>query len=383
MYRKTYAEINLDYLRSNVEAVRETYPDYDYYFGVIKGNAYGHGMEVADALVRGGINYLAAATLDECLQIRKLHLSVPILCFEPIHPEDIRICAEKNITITLVSADFFEHVKNTSLSNELKIHLKLDVGMNRLGIKESEGLAQLVKEIQQTKLCALEGIYTHFSTSGFRDTAYVKQAERFRAMLQDIDLTQIPIIHSFRSAVLIRQPKIDLCNGVRVGILIYGYNQDIVIPNSIKRSIKKILRREPAYLPGQKLPLRPAFSLYSEILQVQKVRAGEHVGYGFSFQAAQDMLIGTIAIGHADGIDKTAGGYVLINDRKYPMVGLVGMDMIAIRVDDTVRVGDQATLIGDGLSATELAKRLETTPYVLFNRITGRVPRIYVQGKDS
>ena len=97
MYRKTYVEVNLDNLTANIKEIKKTYPNYDYYFGVVKGNAYGHGIEVVNTLINAGINYIAAATLDECLNIRKINNKIPILCLQPIHPKEVVICAKNNI----------------------------------------------------------------------------------------------------------------------------------------------------------------------------------------------------------------------------------------------------------------------------------------------
>jgi len=380
MYRKTYAQINLDNLTSNIKEIKKTYPDYVYYFGVVKGNAYGHGLEIVNTLIDAGINYIAAATLDECLNIRNINNQIPILCLEPIRLEELVICAKNNITVTVTNLDFTNKMKNINLTEQLKIHLKLDVGMNRLGFKEQEEIEQAVNILKNEKNILLEGIYTHFPTTGFNDNEYKIHAKRFEYLLSNINLKEIPIIHSFRSAVLIRQPKIDICNGVRLGIIMYGYNQNIKITYNLKTKLKSLFKKT-SYLPGDELNLKPAFNLYSEIIEIKEVKQGEHIGYGFSYLAKEDMRIGIIAIGHADGIDKT-GFNVLINNKPYLLIGSAMMDMIAVHIDDNVKLYDKVTLIGENIKATDMTNYLNTTIYAIFNRITARVPRIYLKNGE-
>jgi len=380
MYRKTYVEVNLDNLTANIKEIKKTYPNYDYYFGVVKGNAYGHGIEVVNTLINAGINYIAAATLDECLNIRKINNKIPILCLQPIHPKEVVICAKNNITVTITNLDFVRIMKNISLKEDLKIHLQLDVGMNRLGVKEQSDVEEILKTLKKEKNIFLEGIYTHFSTTGFIDNVYNKQAKKFKHLLANVDLKAIPIIHSFRSVTLIRQPKLDICNGIRPGIIMYGYNQNINIPNNFKNKVKQFLKKT-SYLPGTELNLKPAFNLYSEIIEIKEVKQGEYVGYGLEYQAYEDMKIGIIAIGHGDGINKT-GFNVLINNKNYPLIGVPMMDMLAVHIDDYVKLHDKVTIIGENLKAEELAKNLNATLYMLFNKITARVPRVYLKNGE-
>ena len=136
LYRKTYALIDCDVIKSNIEKIRETYNDYKYYFGVVKANAYGHGIYVINAMIDAGINYLAVATLEEALNIRKLNKKISVLVLEPIDASNAKVAALNNITITIDDVENFKNILNQKV--KLKFHMKIDTGMNRFGLKKSE-----------------------------------------------------------------------------------------------------------------------------------------------------------------------------------------------------------------------------------------------------
>ena len=150
MYRKTYVEINIDNLKNNVENIINYYNDYKYYFGVVKGNCYGHGVTyVINELIESGVNYLAVSSLEEALEIRKINKKIPILSLEPIALEYIDICIKNNITITVHDYNYALELIKKDIKKKLKIHLKIDSGMNRLGFKYKDELKEVYSKLKE------------------------------------------------------------------------------------------------------------------------------------------------------------------------------------------------------------------------------------------
>jgi alanine racemase len=386
MYRKTYVEINLDNIKNNIKAIISHYK-YDYYIGVVKGNAYGHGEYVVKEMINNGINYLAVSTLEEAIRIRKYDSNIPILCLQPIELEFINECIKNNITITIHDRDYFDKLMDVKIQDKLKMHLKIDSGMNRIGIKDKDEVNYIYQLANQNKNIILEGVYSHFATSGVNDKQWDNQLSKFKYLLSDIDLKTIPIIHFGKSVTVLNHEKIDICNGIRMGIIMYGYNQTPVFSNSIRGRLIRLKRELRMKLLGisktniqTDLKFLPALSLYSNIIQIKDVKKGEYIGYGSGARAKTDMKIGVIPIGHADGFNqRNKGRDVIINKKRYHLFGEVGMGMVDVIVDDTVKVGDKVTLIGDGISIREVGRYTSSSIYEVMSSIQKVVPRVYVK----
>ena len=382
MFRKTYAEIDSTALTENIKKIREYFPEYEYCFGVVKGNAYGHGMQTVNALVNGGVNYLAVATLEEAVKIRAYNQQTPILCLEPIDKEYLSIAKQNNVTLTIHRLDILENTVQSGI-NGLKVHLKVDSGMNRLGFKSKEDFKKAVEMINECGNLMLEGIYTHLATSGLNDVWYDKQVESFKKITADIDLTKIPIVHIDRSLTLVHHKKVDFVNGMRLGIAMYGFAQSIPSPTGlakIKRTLR--LRKTPISEPifENSLKLNTAMKLYSEIIDVKKVKKGEFVGYGADFTAESDMNVATVAIGYYDGI-KSSFGNVFCKGEKCPILGKICMDMTSVKVSDNIKCGDKVEIFGDNITIPTLTRRSGISAYHLLTGISARVPRI-MDGKE-
>jgi alanine racemase len=308
MYRNTYVEVNLDNIKSNVKNIIKNYNKYNYFIGVVKGNAYGHGYYTVKALIESGINYLAVSTLEEALQVRKWALETPILLLQPIAIEHINVCLQNNITITVCDYSYFEELLTLSLKKALKFHLKLDTGMNRLGISSEKEIKKIYDKISNNKHIILEGIYTHMGTSGLNDKNWDNQLNRFKELTKSIPLDKIPIVHIDRSLTMMMHDKISFCNGVRLGIAMFGYNQVPSIGHGLKsklRNLKNELKR--SFLSISKpvinnIALKPALSLYSEIIQIKEVDKNQYIGYGTTYKTKEDVIVATISIGYADGL---------------------------------------------------------------------------------
>ena len=374
MYRNTYALIDTKKIMDNVKYITSTY-DYKYYFGVVKYNAYSHGNGIINAMLKGGVNYLAVATLDEALEIRKDFAKVPILVLEPIDMEYIDKAIYYDITITVESLKYLKELVEYPLDKRLAVHFKVDSGMNRLGFDNTNDFTEAYGIIANSEYLFLEGVYTHFATSGINDKYYDYQVKKFEEITKNINLSVIKIVHADRSITLANKPKLNYCNGARFGMLLYGVsarNVTLGFKQKVKNKIKNILGKSTNY--AKVLPLEPAFELYSEVISTRKAKAKECVGYG-TFWLESDAKVATIAIGYADGVDKSFK-CVYIGGKKYPIVADT-MDMIMVLVDDKVRVGDKVEIIGKNISLLEACSNTGLNAYHLFAKISNRVPRKY------
>ncbi len=388
MYRKTYAKIDGNILEENVKEIKKKYNEYEYYFGVVKNNAYGHGMKVVQNLIRAGINYLAVSSLEEALMARKYTNDTPILVLEPIPLDFVDDAINSKITLTIESVDYLKNLNKMDLPYELKVHLKLDTGMNRLGIKTSKEVKEAVKIISKNDKLFLEGIYTHFATTGVNDFYYDRQVEKFLHLTSEIDLASIPIVHLDRSLTFVTHEKLAFANGVRLGIAMFGFSGSRTFGTGFKaklRSIKRNMYLKKYHISKtileNDLQLSTAFSLYSSVMSLRKVQKGDVVGYNASYQVKEESFIATIPIGYADGVSKEFG-FVSIRNKKYPIVA-DAMDMIMVLVDESVKIKDKVEIFGDTITIHEVKRRLNTNAQHLFSGITTRVPRVHVDGKDE
>ena len=390
MYRNTYLEVDCDQLKKNIVEIKNTYPDYDYYFAVVKANAYGHGGYIINSLIAGGVNYLAVSSLEEAIALREFNTEIPILCLEPIKLEFIEECIKNNVTITVSNITYFNNLVNLHLSGALKFHIKIDSGMSRLGFKNADEVLDVVSNYKKNSNLILEGIYTHFATSGILDKHWDDQLENFKKITSKIDLTKIPIVHLGRSLTLVNHSKISFCNGTRLGIIMYGMSQSMPKTSGLKGKlleIKNNFTKKKLHVSEttttNNLQIKPAIKLCSEVMEIRDIKANDFVGYGAKFIASSNTKIATIPIGYADGAPRKIK-HVEINGKLYSVVGDMCMDMITVKVDDLVSVGDTVTLVGsDLLPVKKVCAECGINSYTLFTGVTPRVPRVYIDGDNK
>src|SRR5690625_4617914 len=368
-YRDTWAEINLSAIKWNVKNVKQILADHVELYAVVKADAYGHGMvPVAKAAIEAGATRLAVAFLDEALALRKAHITAQILVLVASRPETSHIAAKHNIALTVFSPEWIKKA-TTFLADEnvLKLHVKCDTGMGRLGIKTTDELKKVVKAIKNDDSFFFEGIFTHFATAAELDTNYLQtQVQTFHHFLESLqDLP--PIIHSANSATALRYGE-NTFNAVRFGIPMYGLS-----PSEEMNPL----------LPYQ---LQPAFTLHTKIVHVKKIHKGETIGYGGTYVAQKTEWIATLPIGYADGwIRSLAGQEVLVEGIRAPIVGRICMDQCMIKLPKKLPIGTNVTLIGrqdhEEISVDEIAAKLETINYEIPCLISTRVPRVYKENE--
>ena len=389
MYRNTYVEVNLDNIISNVKNIISKYDNYKYYIGVIKGHAYGHGEYIAKYIIENGINYLAVSSLDEAIETRKyVPIKFPILCLEPIPLDYIDKALENNVTLTISNIDYYEELKMKGI--KAKFHLKLNTGMNRLGISEIVDIEKIYDETINNKSdLEMEGIYTHLATNGVYDKLYKNQVDRFIHLTSTINLEKIKIVHVGRSTTLDFFPKLSFANGIRIGIMMYGIKSTFPSNKGIRNKLRnwkyeKIRDKYNLPIPYTEndLELKQAFSLYSQVIDIVPVKKGDNVGYGSSNIVSKNGFIATIPLGYADGIPTKYNKIeVNINGKKYPVVGTVNMGLITILVDNKVSLYDKVEVISMNENYKEKARNMNVSPYVFMTGINNNVGRVYIKDK--
>jgi len=370
MYRKTYVEINLDTIEENIKKIKTTYSGYKYYIGVVKNNAYGHGIYSINAMINGGINYLAVSSLEEALEVRKINKEIPVLILEPISLESTKVAAENNITITVDNTEYFD----TLIENNIKVkfHLKIDSGMNRFGLKEKEKVNYIFEK--SSEILYLEGIYTHLSNGRTNSEIYINQINSFKHLTSDIDLSKIEIVHLDRSLTMEQHEKIEFANGVRMGIAMYGIAYTPPKPSWKRRLLNKLTFKKNEII-KPKLDLNTAFEFKTHILEVKDVKKGEIVGYGGTYSAKEDIKIALMPYGFADYL-YNGMNEVYIKGKAYQVIS-INMDVTTILIDDTISVGDEVEVFGKQISLRKRSREIGQNIYKLLTSITTRVPRIY------
>lgn len=359
MYRPTYLKVDCDQFKKNIKEILKYNSDYKYFIGVVKNNCYHHGIYLVRLLSKLGINYFAVSSLEEAIEVRKYDDKTPILCLEPIGSEYVYDAINDNVSITIDSYEEALEISNLKISDTLKIHLKIDSGMNRIGFKDKDDLKKTYELLTSLKNVIVEGVYTHFATDGVKDKYYNYQVDNFEEITSLIPLKDIPIVHVDRSFTSLIHSKHHFANGFRIGLSMYGY-----LPEKLKSDLN----------------LGYVASLYSQVISLRKVTKGEFVGYNASFKLKHDSVIATIPIGYADGVSKDFK-YVYINDRRYNIVAEC-MDMIMVEVDDNVAIGDEVEIFGKNQSVAEVAKRVKLIDHKFINLISNRVPVVYFEGKN-
>ena len=345
MIRQTYEEINLKALESNVKSIISQSSEYKYHIGVVKANCYGLGLKCIKSIIKGGANYLAVSSLEEALSIRKI-TNEKILILEPINPKYISLARKNNITLTISSLEYLNNVKD----QEFTCHIKINTGMNRLGINSKEEFDEVYNIIMNSNI-TLEGIYTHiYKASDSKCTN--NQFKKFEYITSDIDLNTIPIVHIPNSETIFNYKKKPYINGCRMGIIMYGFSNDIKL-NSV-------------------------FSLISKVIEIKHIHSGDTVGYDGKYTASGDESIAVLPIGYADGILRhNSGRNVYINGKEYKIVGNICMDMLFVKVDDNIKVNDEAYIIKDNDHINQIASYLDTINYEVMCSISDRVVREY------
>lgn len=370
-YRPTIAEINLDALTQNIDFFRRRLPEGTQIMAVVKANAYGHGViPVTKHLQSIGINYFAVAFIDEAIELRKGGINDPLLVLGFTPGRALEEAFAYDLTITIFTKETAEQINylGQKLGRKLKVHIKVDTGMGRIGVSPSE-LGEFYSFIKALPWVKVEGVFTHFATADERDKSFTLRQEKvFYEALKAADITnEIPMIHLANSAAAIDLPKLQQ-NTVRLGIAMYG-----LLPS--------------AEVGATYQELQPVMTMKTVIAYVKRILPGETVSYGATFRAQRETVVATLPIGYADGLSRNLSnkGSVLISGQEAPIIGRICMDQTMVDITDITeaKVGDEVVVFGKQLSAhlplDKHAKLVKTINYELATLVGRRVPRIYLK----
>lgn len=368
-YRDTWVEVNLDAITHNVRSMKHHIGEAVDIIAVVKANAYGHGaLQVAKTALDAGASLLAVAFLDEALMLRNSGIDVPILVLGATRAVDVELAIKNDITLTVFSLDWLNEAKKYMNTGVINLHVKLDTGMSRLGVRAEKELSAIVKFVEDSSHFAITGIYTHFATADESDIAYFNhQYKRFQELLNCISQQDL-LVHCGNSATGLRFPD-KLYNAVRLGISMYGLSPSVEVKNELP------------------FPLEEVFSLQTKLVHVKKVPKGTKVSYGATYETTEDEWIGTLPIGYADGwLRSLKDSDVLVEGKRVPLIGRVCMDQCMVKLPYELPVGTKVTLIGkqnnEHITVDEVAKRLDTINYEVPCMITSRVPRMFLKNKS-
>ncbi|ONN27292.1 alanine racemase [Thermosipho affectus] len=354
--RRTFAEINLkNYIHNLKHFEKECAPAK--IMPVVKADGYGHGaVFLAKAAEKIGIDYFAVAFLEEALTLRENGIKANILVFNYIDKDFVEIAVKNNITITMFSWEQLQLYKN--LKRKPKVHININTGMNRLGIKPNEA-QRFFKALIKNNF-EVEGAYTHFAVADSKDKEDIEFTKKQYRLFANTNL-DVKIKHVNNSAGAISK-LVPMENYIRVGIASYGLMPSLQVTDE---------------------NLKPVLSWKSVVSHVKYIEKGETISYGRTFKAPKKMKIATIPVGYADGYWRHLSnkGEVLINGKRRRILGRVCMDQFVVEVDDDVKIGDEVVLIGmqgkEKISAEEIAEKVGTINYEVTCRISSRVPKIY------
>lgn len=364
--RPTRAEIHLSHLRHNLELTKALLKPQTDVMGVIKANAYGHGIiPVAKELLAGGATMLGVAFLEEGIFLRENGIKAPILVLGAINRDQIKDFIKYDLELAVPSIEKAEAIDlvAASMKKSAVVHLKVDTGMERIGV-HSYNAENFFERVYSLKNLKIKGLFSHFATADSDLNFAKEQLKRFQSLIDLLDtkFSVPPLLHLANSAAIINLPESHL-NLVRPGIMLYGYNPT-----------------------PKKLDLKPVMYLKSKVAYFKVVPSGTGISYNHTFKTTKRTRIVTIPIGYGDGYFRLLSnkGEVVIRGKKYPVVGNVCMDQIMVNLGATGEAynGDDVLLFGemDGVTITleSLCEKIGTIPYELLCAINSRVPRIYL-----
>ncbi len=369
--KRTWAEIRPDHIVHNMRAIRAALPEGTRFLGVVKADAYGHGaVAVSRALEAAGADYLAVSCLDEALELRTAGMGLPILILGHTPVEylpTLLACGLTQTVSNLAKAQEYE-AATARLGGRLRIHIKLDTGMGRLGfLCAGDGFAQGVENVAAACSCphlVPEGIYTHFAMSDMpgqeaRDYT-LAQFRLFTAMLEALEEqgVRFRLRHCANSGAVLHYPETAL-DMVRPGLLLYGYGDA-----------------------EDRLGLRPAMRLVTRVATIKTYPAGVRISYGGLYTTERRTRMGVVPIGYADGLFRCLSGCCAfaVAGGQAPQRGRICMDMCMIDLTELpdAAVDSPVEVFGETASLDALAEAAGTIPYELLCSVSKRVPRVYL-----
>ncbi|MEM6400325.1 MAG: alanine racemase [Cyanobacteria bacterium P01_D01_bin.116] len=371
--QRAWVEINLAALSDNIAQIRKLLEPQTQFMAVVKADAYGHGaVSVAQTALKAGANWLGVATVPEGIQLRKAGIKAPILILGATYtPEQVEAIAQWELEATLCDCKqaliFSDILETINFDSPLRVHLKLDTGMSRLGTfwQDCNEFVQLVKRLPYL---SIKSVYSHLATADSPDkTTMDLQHQRFESAIAILKASgiEVPCFHLANSAATLSDSSLHY-DMVRVGLAIYGF-----YPSPHLRST---------------IDLKPVLQVKARVTHVKMIEKGAGVSYGHTFIAAKQMRLAVAGIGYADGIPRNLSNkmQVLIRGVKVPQIGTITMDQIMLDISSLpdVQEGEIVTILGsegkEHITAEDWATQLNTISWEILCSFKHRLPRVNI-----
>ncbi len=366
--RDAWVEVNLDAIEKNILELRQLIKNDTKILAVVKADAYGHGSSmITPTLLASGVDYLGVASIDEGMELRNNKFTCPILVLGAAPVWAFDYAAQNNISLSIFLENHLQAAELTYKKTGLKTkaHIKLDTGMNRIGV-EKEDAVEFINKVQSLDAIELQGIFTHFACAEIEEKTN-KQLEIWNYIISRVN-TKGLLLHCFNTAAAIAGYPYDKYNMVRLGLAIYGLIPDL-----------------PEFC-AKKPELIPAMSLKGRIINIHRAHKGTGVSYCYTYITDKETTIATIPVGYADGVDRRLSNkmYGILNGKKVPQIGNITMDQMMFDITGIeANEGDIITLIGsdgeESISVNEWAETLGTINYELICRLKARLSRVYTR----
>lgn len=359
----TWLEIDTQALTHNLAAVKLAAPKSEV-MAIVKSNAYGHGLvEAARHLSKQGVQWFGVTTIEEALALKEAEVDGSVLVLGWVEPKMLKYAVENDIRLTMYTDELLPHLEIAArkIGKKPKVHLKVETGLNRLGLEPDEALA-LVKKLPWT--ITLEAVFTHFASSDSDGGYTKKQLAQFEQFVRGLGPIAPNILRHVANSGAIFNHKESHLDMVRPGIALFGF-----LPLSDHRE------------------LRPALTWKAKIISVKAVKAGSRVGYGLTHKLKNDGKLAVVSVGYVEGYDRGLSntGEMLLNGVRCPVVGRVAMSMTMIDVSkvpsEALFLGQEAVVVGrsgqEEITALDLAKKIDTNVHEVLTRLPAELPRRY------
>lgn len=363
IHKDAWVEINLENLAHNIREIRKIIPKNKKFLGIVKADAYGHGAQmIAKTMLASGVDWFGVSSIDEGLDLREIKIKAPILVVGAVPVWAVETATQNDISISIFNDEHLDACKDTFERTGIKskVHVKIDTGMNRIGVR-SEWAVEYIEKVRQADYLEFEGVFTHLAAAEEKAPTE-EQLKRWNEVVSQIDTTGL-LLHIQNTAATFAY---DIpSNMVRVGISLYGLYPD--------------LPQNTEYIPQ----LKQVMSLKGRITNIHTVFPPEGVSYSHTYIAYEPTKVATIPIGYADGVDRKLSNkiYGLLNEKKIRQIGNITMDQMMFDIGDTdAQTGDIVTLLDEeNLPIDSWAEILDTINYELICRLKVRLPRVYTR----
>lgn len=364
IHRDSWVEINLENISHNMRAIRKNTPKGIKLLAVVKADAYGHGsVMIAPTLLASGADMLGVASIDEGVDIRQAKINCEILVLGAVPVWAVETAVKSDITIAIFSKAHLEACKLAYERTGIKpkVHVKLDTGMNRIGVAIDDAV-EFIKEVRESNYLDFRGVFTHLANAEIREKTQI-QIERWNKVISQID-TRGLLLHILNTAGAMCY-DVPNSNMRRAGIGIYGLYPDLPQDGDV-----------------HKPSLKPVLSLKARIVNIHEAKDGEGVSYGHTYIAHGVRKIATVPLGYADGVPRGLSNKIngILHGKSVPQIGNITMDQMMFDITDVdAELGDVITLLDEKHSIDEWASILGTINYELTCRLKVRLPRVYTR----